>query len=322
MDAPRPTLKAPADELLELVQGIRRALAHRYEAPTGDWVDAVVEDLRVGRKAGWYYPPSLSGGGLAFVQLRDADGFGHVHVGEGPEPEERAVRLAERLLDGLPAPIRSVDVGFTGLAPQVERRVMDRLAAHPGSTVIERVAMERALGPADGTALAQPPDGLHRVPLTDITLDALADLDRRAFAGTLDELLIGSSPEDHRRSMRAILEGGMGRFLPEASVALIVPEPARLVGAILSAEQSPQRAVFLNFMVDPEYRGRGYGRDLFRWGLRALWALGYARVHLWVTVANRSARSLYEAEGLRPVASAVIYRWERPSTDPHPQSSR
>jgi ribosomal protein S18 acetylase RimI-like enzyme len=321
VDPPRSTLGAPSDDLLELAQLVRRALAHREEAPTGEWVEEVADDLRAGRKPGWYYPPS-SGGGLAFFSSRATEAFGHVHVGDGPDASERALRLALALLDGIPAELASMDVGFTGLSPEDEHRLLERLSVRPGSTVIERDAMERPLGPADGATLPPPPLALSHVAVTDVTLEALADLDRRAFAGTTDELLIGRALEDYARVLRALMDGNLGRFLPEASTALLVPEPPRLVGAILTAEQSARRAAFLDFMVDPADRGRGVGRYLLRWGLRALWALGYSSVHLWVTRSNGPARRLYDSMGFSPTATATIYRWERPGSGAQAHASR
>ena len=321
MDAPRPTLGAPSDELLELTNLLRRALARREEAPSGNWVEDVAADLRAGRKPGWYYAPA-TGGGLAFYSAPEPDGFGHVHVDEGEGASERAYRLATALLDGLDPAVRSIDVGFTGLPPEEEHRLLERLVVRPGSAVIERDAMERGLGPADGSLPAGPGTGLDHVAVTDVTLDALADLDRRAFAGSADELLIGRRVEDYARVLRALMDGNLGRFLPEASTALLAPDPPRLVGAIFSAEQSARRAVFLDFIVDPADRGRGHGRYLLRWGLRALWALGYSSVHLWVTRSNLAARHLYDTLGFRPIASATIYRWERPGSEPQAQASR
>ena len=293
----------------------------RRESPAGEWVEEVATGLRAGHRPGWYLPLA-HGGGLAFYTERGTDAFGHVHVGEGPEREARALALANVLLDRLPASVRSIDLGWTGMPPEVERRVAEQLASRVGSTVISRGAVERALTAADDAELGDPPEGLARVPLTDVTVDALALLDQRAYAGTVDELLVGPRFEDHQRVIEALLAGSLGPFVGEASAALLVPEPLRLVGALFTAEQSPRHAVFLNFMIDPADRGRGYGRYLLRWGLRALRALGYDGVHLWVTDANVPARTLYEETGFRPVASATIYRWERPTSAPQAHSSR
>jgi ribosomal protein S18 acetylase RimI-like enzyme len=321
VDPPRTTLGAPSDELLEQVQLLRRALAARREAPAGNWVEAVADDLRTGRKTGWYYPLS-DGGGLAFFSERGTEAFGHVHVGEGIRTSERAVGLARALLDGLLPSIDSIDVGFTGLPARDEQDLLARLSERPGSLVIERRAMERRLSDRDDVAVPGPPDGLIQVPASDVTVEALAELDRRAFAGTVDELLIGPAFEDHRRIMVSVLAGDLGLFLAAASSALVRSEPPKLVAALISAEQMPERAVFLSFMVDPSERGRGFGSYLLRWGFRALRALGYSSVHLWVTVANEPARRLYETHDFQVVASASIYRWVRPPGEPQPHSDR
>lgn len=321
MDVPRPTPAAPSDELLELVQLLRRELRRRDEAVTGNWVEETSNELHRGTKVGWYLPVA-TGGGLAFYSVEEHDAFGHVHVGPGPDAVERGDRLATTMLDALPSDVESIDVGFTGLTADDERVLMGRLARRPGSRIIERYKMERALGPADEEALPPLPSGVTLVPIRAVTVEAMADLDRRSFAGTVDELLIGPSLADYEEMLRALLDGKLGRFVDEASTAIIESEPPRLVGALLTGEESPQRAIFLDFMVDPNDRGHGYGRFLFRWGIRALRALGYSSVRLWVTSSNEPARRLYEAEGLRTSVLASIYRWDRPETGPHPQTSR
>ena len=318
---PLPATGAPLDQLQELVQLVRRELTVRREAPSGEWVEEVAADLRDGHKRGWYLP-TTEAGGLAFYSDRGPDAFGHVHVVPGPEVEDRALALANVLLDQLPESIRSIDIGWTGMLPEVERQVAERLGLRAGSTVIARRAVERALTAADGQELGPPPGGLAVVPLTDLTVDALASLDQRAYLGTVDELLVGPRFEDHRRVIESLFAGSLGPFLGHASAALLVPEPPRLVGALFTGEQSPRHAVFLNFMVEPADRGRGYGRYLLHWGLRALRALGYDGVHLWVTDANVRARQLYERTGFRAVASATIYRWERPAPAPQAHASR
>lgn len=310
MDDPVPAREALSDELLETVHQVRSALLARDESPAGDWVESTAEALHRGRTLGWFYP-ARTGGGVAFFSVSGAEAYGHVHVGEGPDAVDRSERLTETLLAHLPEGVRSTNVGFTGLSPAHESELIRRLAAHPDATVIERVGMERALGADDGRPIGPIPQGLRLVPIRAVTVDALADLDLRSVRGTVDAMLIGERPEEYRRVTSAMIDGSLGRFLDEASTALYLPDPPRLVGAILSAERSPRKGLFVNFMVDPEFRRQGYGTFLFRWGLRALWALGYERVHLWVTTANEPARKLYEEFGLRPTARSIVYRVTR-----------
>jgi len=321
MADPRPARGARSDDLLELLQQVRKALLARDESPAGDWVERTAEDLRSGRTPGWFYPPD-AGAGLSFFSTSGREAYGHVHVAEGPEGVERGVRLAAVLFEGLPSAAASVNVGFTALSPAHEGELLCRLAARPGSTVIGRLAMERALTAEDGRPPGPVPEGLSHVPIRALTLDALADLDFRSVQGTTDALLIGDRVEEYRRVMASVLDGSLGRFLDEASTALYRPDPPRLVGVILSAERSPRKGLFVNFMVDPEFRRRGYGTYLFRWGLRALWALGYERVHLWVTEANVPARGLYRQFRLEPTVRSTIYRLNRGSDPSQPHSAR
>ncbi len=321
MDPPRPTTGASADELLELVQSLRRELRRRDETVTGNWVEETANDLRRGGRTGWYYPVA-QGGGLAFYSTERIAAFGHVHLLDGPEAVERGEELARAMLDALPTEVNSLDVGFTGLPPEAERRLTGRLAERTGSRVIERFKMERELSADDERFSPTPPTGLALVPIREVTPEAIADLDRRAFAGTDDALLIGPTQGDYEEVVHALLDGRLGRFVEEASTALLEPDPPRLVGALLTGEESPRRAIFLDFLIDPGDRGRGHGRFLFRWGLRALRALGYSSVRLWVTSSNTPARRLYESEGLHEAVRASIYRWERSVPPAQAHSSR
>ncbi|MGP8075088.1 MAG: GNAT family N-acetyltransferase [Thermoplasmata archaeon] len=320
VETPRRTTAATREELEELLQMIRRELLLRAELPTGEWVEESASELRSGAKPGWYLPRE-SGGGLAFFARRGTAAYGHVHAGEGDAADARAHRLATTLLDALPREISSIDLGFTGLSPTAERSVAGRLAARPGSLVIERHAMERELSAADGERLTESPGTARLVPIRSVTLDALVDLDWKAFHGSVDGLVLGSGIDEYRRVLQSMLDGRVGRFLDEASIALVETDPVRLVGAIMTTEQSARRAVFVDLMVDPERQRRGLARFLMRWGFRALWAFGYERVRLWVTAANRPARNLYESLGFRTMAEATIYRWDREASAPQAQST-
>jgi ribosomal protein S18 acetylase RimI-like enzyme len=320
MDPPRPTRAARLDDLTELLGSVRRELLLRQESPTGAWVEETAAELRSGKKWGTYYPPGTNGG-IGFRTERGENSFAHVHVDGGTNGMDRAARLTESLIESLPETLRTVTVGFTGLTTEEERALRARLSERPGSTVIERYAMERALVPDDAHVALPAPEGLAHVAVRDVSLEALAELDRRAFAGTTDELLIGPTLEDSRRVVSAMLAGEAGHFLDDASTTLYRAEPPTLAGALLSCERSARHAVFLDFMVDPPDRGRGYGTYLLRWGFRTLWALGYEHVRLWVTASNRTARALYDRVGFAVTHTTLLYRWERPGTAPHPHRS-
>jgi ribosomal protein S18 acetylase RimI-like enzyme len=321
VEPPRPTRGAPAEDLLELAHLMQRELLLREEGPSGDWVEGSASALRSGEKVGWYYPMS-SGGGIAFRSDRGTASFAHVHVGPGPDALARATALSETLLDALPEGLASASVGFTGLPTDEEDALLQRLARRPGSTVIRRFAMERPLSSRDAEELPPLPAGLSLLPVRDVTLDSLAQLDQRAFRGTTDELLIGSEFAEYRRVLASLLAGEVGAFLDSASTVLYRADPPALVAAILTCERSARHAVFLDFMVDPSFRRHGHARYLLRWGLRALWALGYERVRLWVTASNESARRLYDSTGFSITHTAVIYRWDRVPVAPQAHSDR
>lgn len=316
-DGPRPATEVPRVQLEELLQQVRRELARRDEDPTGAWVEESAAELASGAKVGWYLPGPA--GGLAFFARRGPAAFGHLHTEAGAES---ARQLASALLGSLPEEVTGLALGFTGLAIDDERALVADLAKHPGSTVIDRQAMERPLSTADGRLAADPPPGVERVPASAVTVEALAELDRAAFRGSIDELLLGNEPGASRQSLEALLDGRLGRFLGEASAALLEPDPTRLVGAVLSGERSSHRAIVLALMVDPQRRRSGLGRFLLGWTLRALWALGYESVRLWVSARNAAAVELYRSFGFRTTLEATIYRWDRPSSPEQPHRSR
>lgn len=322
MTTPRPTRGARKDLLEELLAGVRRALAARDEAPGGAWIEEVSRELSDGRRPG-FYTTGTDGPGVAFFGVRGSMAFGHVHVEAGPGAADRAIVLASSLLDALPPTTQAADVGFTGLPDDEEVAAVERLrAARPGSRAILRQALERSLGDTDSEFPAEPPSGTRRVEVRDLTPEAFSALDARSFAGSIDELLVGESVADYRRSFDAILADELGRFLDEASCGVIEVDPIRLVGALLTTEKSPRHAVFVDLVVDPERRRAGLGRFLLGWGLRASWALGYERVRLWVSLENRPALALYERFGFRPIGKAAIYRWDRAASAGQPQRSR
>jgi GNAT superfamily N-acetyltransferase len=320
VDPPRPAARGSQTDLLELLQEVRRELGKREEAPSGAWVESTTGGLRAGTQPGWLYPPSDGGGGIGFATLRGRRLWGHVHSNATEARGERAFRLGEAILEGAAPEVATI--GFTGLSEAEERSVVERLAQRPGSTVIERFAMERELGPEDDVRAAEPPAGLRRVPIREVTLDALADLDWRAFRGSVDDLMVGGSVAEYHRILSGLLTNNLGRFLDEASTVLVDTEATRLIAGVLTSEVTARQALFLDLMVDPEERRHGVGRFLIGWSFRALRALGYARVRLWVTAANAAAVRLYETEGFSRVGTTTLYRWDGGGAAPQAQASR
>lgn len=318
MEEPRPATSARRDDLVELTHALRGELRARGESPTGNWVEELAEDLHTGRIQGWYYPdPS---GALGFQSVRGDLAFGHVQSAAGPHALQRATQLVDTLREHMPAKVRAIDVGLTGLTFEQEGELWERLRGRPGAHLIVRCAMERAITPADAAEEPRLPAGMRAVPVAEVSLEALADLDWRAFRNTVDSELFGSDPADYRRVLQELFDSRLGRYLPEASVAVINDEGTELFAGLVTSEQSPRQATYLDLMVDPAHQRAGLGTFLVRWGFRALRALGYGSVRLWVTAANAPARALYEQAGFQAKATASIYRWTRPEPEGQPHS--
>ena len=317
---PRPATTARSDELAELTHALRADLLRRGEFLPPSWVEEAAEDLRSGRLTGWV----LGGRGpnaVAFYSVRGPRAYGHVHAEPGPGAVDRAARLVEQVVGSLPAEIGRSDIGVTGLAEAEEAELADRIRHRDGFSVLERLAMDRSLEGIESTPPPTPPAGIRRLAVPDVPLDALAALDWLGFQGTADESLVAETVEGDQEVLGEIVAGRLGRFLSEASTALVT-DPGHLVGVLLTAEQSPRRAVFLDLVVHPAHRRKGIGTYLMEFGLRATRALGYTEVRLWVTEANTPARTLYERHGFHTKLRALIYRYARPGEGAAPQPQR
>jgi ribosomal protein S18 acetylase RimI-like enzyme len=316
---PRPATEARPDLLLELVHSVRASLVARGESIASTWVEEAAQDLKAGRQLGW----TVGTEAIAFATRRGARMFGHVHV-EGTEDRvERAETLLAVLITHLDADAPRLDGGVSGLTEAEEAELADRYGRVPGASLLLRARMERPVPPAlPGPALPDPA-GIERVPVRSVPLDALAELDWRSFAGTADQNLVADTPEEDRQSVADMLAGRIGRFVDEASTALLTPE-GHLVGAVLTSEHDPRTAVLLDLLVEPTQRRHGLGRFLVVWALRAMTALGYSTARLWVTEANRPARALYVSLGFEVTGRARLYRYVRPADVPteQPQTAR
>lgn len=305
--------------MFELVAQLRRELARRGEALSAEWVEGAVTDLRSGALPGWFLPPSSGPGGIAFFSVRPRRAFGHVHVEPGERTEERVVALVRAMVDGLPASVRRLDTGVTGLTEPEEEAVRPGLDAIPGGSTLRRWALQRPLAPDD--AREPPlPEGMRRVPVREVPLETLQALDRLAYGTTPDATLFADTREENLRVLQEILDGRLGVFLDAASTAL-ASDTGHLVGALLTAEENPHRGIFLDLSVAPEFQRRGLATYLLRFGFRALLALGYDTATLWVTESNAPATALYGKLGFRRSLASTLFTYSREGAA-QPQTSR
>jgi GNAT superfamily N-acetyltransferase len=103
------------------------------------------------------------------------------------------------------------------------------------------------------------------------------------------------------------------RFVPEASWLVLAPSTTSGLespcGAIqVLATETSGLARIQNVAVLPDYRGRRIGRALITRALRSCRQLGFQRIQLDVTAANRVAATLYRSLGFRLRRSYLCVR--------------
>jgi|GEM_PF-230425 len=309
--SPRSAANARLDDLQELTHGLRSELVARGEFLPPTWVEEAAAQLKDGRLQGWVLS-SPDGPGLAFLSPRPGRAYGHVHVTRGPHAVERAEVLLAALAAVRPDGRGRLDVGLSGFSEGDEDALLATVRP-PDASILVRLALETSAHPPPSPT-PLPPE-FRRVPFAAVALADLARLDWIAFQGTADETLVADSPAEDRRVLEEIAGGLLGRFLPEAS-CVILDANDQPAGFVLTAEQTPRRAVFLDLVVRPDLRRRRLGDHLLRWAIRAISALGHEAGRLWVSERNAPARALYGTLGFRPVGRALIYRFAGPPVAP------
>jgi ribosomal protein S18 acetylase RimI-like enzyme len=307
---PRPALEAPVDELLKRTQALRLELLRRGEFLPPSWSEEAARDLRSGELAGFWLSSDGGAPGLAVYSRREGHLFAHVHLDPGADPRRRGFRLLEALIRAIPAGVRRADVGLSGLTGEDEAALTGEAVLRFGGEVLVRFSLERPVA-GSPSLVTSPPGGGSRRPIRTVPLEALAELDWKAFRGSPDERLVADTLEEERRSLGELLDGRLGPVLESPSAVFVDPEGHPL-GFALVAEQAPGRSIVLDLAVDPAHRRRGIGSYLLRTAIEELRASGGTFVRLWVTESNRPARDLYDRVGFRLAHSARIYRWGSP----------
>ena len=126
--------------------------------------------------------------------------------------------------------------------------------------------------------------------MRDVRLEALRDAPQ-AFASTYEREAAFGETDWQRR-----IAGG-GNFLAYAPELDAAP-----VGIAGGFEAKPGTIELVSLWVRPHAREHGVGEALVEAVVGWAWAKSTARVHLWVTETNTTARLLYERCGFRPTA--------------------
>lgn len=303
----REAREVPAHELVELTARLRTRLAERGEPLAPGWPELAAERLRTGEIDGWVARQGRSWAGLVLLSRRASRAYGHLHLEARDERVELALALLLHAVSSMGPEIHRADFGSTGMSSAEERSLADRLSTRPGFETVERFGLLRSLS-LDAPPLAPKlPEGYEFLSVGSVPVDALDQLDRRAFQGGPDEALVADSPGGNQRVLERILDGELGRFLPEASTVVVLDNA--LAGFLLTTEENARVASFADLAVDPAHRRRGIAGAMLGRGMRALLALGYGSVRLWVTAANVPARELYRSLGFEPERSALLFRW-------------
>ena len=74
----------------------------------------------------------------------------------------------------------------------------------------------------------------------------------------------------------------------------------------------PQDAEVNVMGVLPEHRGKGYGKQIFRFALNMLREQGKKEANLLVSTHNQVALQLYESEGFQPKGNLTQLIWRKP----------
>jgi ribosomal protein S18 acetylase RimI-like enzyme len=184
-----------------------------------------------------------------------------------------------------------------------------------GSLGFDRFGRTEMRRPADAKVPDEGgPAGLHIRPAAAADPPVFARLLGRAFEHHFDRYLFASEPDyaaDTRGAVEEALGGRYGPFLPWASA--VAERPDGPVGTIMVV-RAPTGPLILNVAVDPDAQGRGIGRALVVFSVRALAERGEAPPFLNVTEGNGRARGLYEGLGFVPTLTG--WSWYSTETTP------
>lgn len=238
--------------------------------------------------------------GVAVVQF--LPGGSAVVVPPLPDSAPARWQLAAAIVAQLQA--RNSPLGYTFLDP-ADVRQADPLVRHGFRSVTQITNMLRF-----GAESSLPPK-----PSADITFTPVQHTDPTLFGDTLLATYDGTLdvPEACIDRPAAAILAGYRANQPDPPHWWLAADPSgRPVGLVLLTVTGAGTMDLGYLGVVPAARGRGLGKELLRFAVRAADALGFADLSLSVDVRNEPALRLYRGHGFRPYQWQQVFLW-RPS---------
>jgi len=147
-------------------------------------------------------------------------------------------------------------------------------------------------------------------PLSEMQFKQVQKEEMRRFVEVAETLLRGSPDVSLSRALEHMRE------LPDEFLNFIYSQErvffANMDGKIVGVLQfNPSRGLISNVGVDPEQRGKGYGKQIVQFALKQLKNSGCKQAYLRVHVENKAAIHVYEVAGFSKAERYKTLMWTR-----------
>jgi ribosomal protein S18 acetylase RimI-like enzyme len=152
-------------------------------------------------------------------------------------------------------------------------------------------------------------------PMTDVEFRAWREVAIRHHADQVSRATgkdVDVATKESRELLAKVLAGGLAT--ERMNLFVVVDDSEREVGWLWlgTSPQDSDAGFVFDIIVDPNVRGRGYGRATMRAAEQFFQAQGKSGISLDVAGGNDAARGLYESLGYRPVMTSMTKRFDQP----------
>ena len=109
----------------------------------------------------------------------------------------------------------------------------------------------------------------------------------------------------------AILDDFITSHDPQAEAGWIAENDGQRVGSIFCVRLDDQTAKLRLFLLEPQMRGHGLGKQMLAHCMAFAKQAGYSRMELWTHESHKAACALYAATGWRLAASRPVHSFGR-----------